>query len=61
MTEVVRFENDKVVGGDRMAILHIWTINGECRDIPMTEDMLEYEIQVLETDPFVESYSITSL
>ena len=31
-----------------MVMLHIWTINGECRSIPMTEDMLEYEIQVLE-------------
>ena len=44
-----------------MVMLHIWTINGECRDIPMTEDMLEYEIQVLNTDPFVESYSVISL
>jgi len=44
-----------------MVMLHIWTINGECLDIPMTEDMLEYEIQVLNTDPFVESYSVTSL
>lgn len=44
-----------------MVMLHIWTINGECRDIPMTEDMLEYETQVLDTDPFVEGYSVTSL
>ena len=44
-----------------MMILHIWTINGECRDITITEEMYDYEIQVLESDPFVESYSVTSL
>lgn len=44
-----------------MVILHIWTIDGQRRDIPMTEDMLDYEIQVLETDPMVAEYSVTSL
>ena len=44
-----------------MVILHIWTINGECRDIPITEDILDYEISVLESDPFVKEYSVSSL
>lgn len=44
-----------------MVMLHIWTIDGQCRDIPMTEDMLEYEMQVLDADPMVSEYSVTSL
>ena len=51
----------EIKGGLKMMILHIWTINGECRDIPITEDMLDYEISVLESDPFVKEYSVSSL
>lgn len=41
--------------------LLIWDINGECTTIYCTEDMLKYEEQVLDSDPFVKEYSVSSL
>lgn len=41
--------------------LLIWTITGECHTIYVTDEMLDYEIQVLETDPAVKEYSVHSL
>ena len=46
-----------------MVIVHIYYFNGERDDVVMVEDSEDYEslIQSIETDPFVEGYSITSL
>lgn len=43
-----------------MVILHIWTAAGRT-DVTIAEDNLEYELQVIEHDPEVIDYSITSL
>lgn len=44
-----------------MCKIIIWRVDGEVTTIYTTEDLAEYEMQVLNTDPMVKEYSVESL